>query len=113
MVNRPLLLVQKMSALQQDESESAVSTTLQYWVAFAMSKWGNMTVCYLVGSGRLAMYIMLQLSLNEPATAITDLFGSGVHALPFHAIRSSVRFRHSPDCLHDAHLEWCLSCVFL
>ena len=59
------------------------------------------------------MYIMLQFSLNEPATAITDLFGSGVHALPFHAIGSSVRFRHSPDCLHDAHLEWCLSCVFL
>ncbi len=102
-----------MSALQQDESESAVSTTLQYWVTFAMSKWGNMTVCYFVDSGRLAMYIMLQFSLNEPATAITDLFRSGVHALPFHAITSSVRFRHSPDCLHDACLEWCLFCVFL
>jgi len=34
--------VQKMSARQQDESESAVSTTLQKWVAFA--KWGNKTV---------------------------------------------------------------------
>ncbi len=59
------------------------------------------------------MYIMLQFSLNEPATAITDLFGSGVHALPFHAIISSVRFRHSSDCLHDARLEWFFPCVFL
>ena len=35
-----------------------------------------------------------------------------VHALPFHAITSSLGFRHSPHCLHDARLESCFSCVF-
>ena len=67
---------------------------------------------YFVSSGWLAMYIMLRFSLNEPATAISDLLGSQVHALPFHATKRSVGFRHSPDCLRKSCSEQCFPCVF-